>query len=189
MFTNNLRKKFSSISDRAGNDLGKLGFTPNILTTFCLLFGLLAAAFIYAGKPAEAILFLVLSGLMDFLDGSVARTCHLESKFGGLYDSTVDKTTEIAIYIAIGMHNPDLWTGASFAMAMFMLSSYVSKHAKASGGVGGGGILERKERMILLVIGLLWAPYMQYVLYIIAGFSALTCIQRFFRNYLVLKGK
>jgi CDP-diacylglycerol--glycerol-3-phosphate 3-phosphatidyltransferase len=189
MFTSNLRKKFSSISNRAGNDLGKLGFTPNILTTFCLLFGLLAAAFIYTGRPAEAILFLILSGLMDFLDGSVARTCHMESKFGGLYDSTVDKTTEIAVYMAIGMNNPLLWTGASAAISMFMLSSYVSKHAKASGGEGGGGILERKERMILLVIGLVWAPYMQYVLYIIAGFSALTCLQRFLRNYWALKGK
>jgi phosphatidylglycerophosphate synthase len=134
----------------------------------------------------EAILLIILSGIMDFLDGSVARACKKETKFGGLFDSTVDKVTEIVIYISLGLYNPQLWFPASLAIAFFMLSSYISKHAKVSGGESGGGILERKERLILLVLGILLIDYMAYILYCIAFFSILTSLQRFYKNYKIL---
>jgi phosphatidylglycerophosphate synthase len=147
----------------------------------------MAAAYeVSLGMFYIAIVLLLLSGVMDFLDGSIARACKKETKFGGLFDSTVDKTSEIAIYIALGLYNSSLLLPSALAISFFMLSSYISKHAKASGGKGGGGIIERKERMFLLVLGMMFVDYMDYVLYFIAFFSFITCLQRFYRNYKVL---
>ncbi|MDD4409474.1 MAG: CDP-alcohol phosphatidyltransferase family protein [Candidatus Pacebacteria bacterium] len=187
MFTDNLRKKFSSVSLAAGKTLGGMGLTPNHLTSLCLIFGLGASYAISQGMFYLAIILLLVSGVMDFLDGSVARACNKETKFGGLFDSTVDKLTEILIYIALGLYDPSLLLGSCLAISTFMLSSYISKHAKASGGKGGGGIIERKERIILLVFGMMFIQYMPYILYFIAAFSFITCLQRFYRNYRLLK--
>jgi CDP-diacylglycerol--glycerol-3-phosphate 3-phosphatidyltransferase len=187
MLTENLREIFKGTSDKIGKVLGKTGLSPNFFTFLVLIFGFLAAYFIYLGSFKWAIVFILISGLMDFVDGAVAKVNKKESKFGALADSTTDKITEIAFYIALGLYNPELWFGASLAIAFFMLSSYISKHAKAVGGKGGGGIMERKERLILIILGLLFIDYMSYVLYLIAFFSFITCLQRFFRNYKILK--
>ena len=186
MLTDNLRGLFKGFSISSGRFLGGLGITPNMITFLVLIFGIIAAYNIYLGNLNLAIIFVLLSGMMDFFDGAIAKACQKETKFGGLFDSTTDKFTEIILYISLGMYNPDLWLPTSLAVSFFMLSSYISKHAKASGGKGGGGILERKERIILLVAGIIFIEYMGYVLYIIAFFSLLTAFQRFLRNYKVL---
>ena len=186
MLTDNLRQLFKGFSITSGKFLGGLGVTPNMITSLVLIFGVIGAYFIYVGNFHLAIFFILISGLMDFFDGAIAKACQKETKFGGLFDSTTDKFTEIMVYISLGLYDFHLWLGASLAIAFFMLSSYISKHAKASGGKGGGGLLERKERLILIVLGLLYIDFMVYALYIIAFFSLLTAIQRFLRNYKLL---
>ncbi len=185
MFTENLRVIFKGISSKIGGILGKTGLSPNFFTFLTLIFGFIAAYFIYLGSFRWAIVFILISGLMDFFDGAVAKVNKKETRFGALFDSTVDKTTEIAFYIALGLYSPKLWLGVSLAISAFMLSGYISKHAKAIGGKSGGGIMERKERLILIIFGLLFINYISYVLYAIAFFSLITCFQRFFRNYKV----
>jgi archaetidylinositol phosphate synthase len=189
MYTENLRKTFEGVSFFIGKTLGKTGISPNFFTFLILVFGFIGAYFIYLGSFKLAILFILLSGLMDFLDGAVAKVNKKETKIGALFDSVSDKITEISFYIAFGLFNPELWLGASLAIAFFMLSSYISKHAKAEGGKGGGGIMERKERLILIIFGLIFVKYLLYILYVIAFFSFITCLQRFFRNYKILSTK
>ncbi len=186
MLTDNLRQIFKGFSLSSGKFLGKLGITPNMVTFLVLIFGIIGAYFIYLGNFKLAIFLILISGIMDFFDGAIAKSCQKETKFGGLFDSTTDKFTEIIIYISLGLYSSQLWLGASLAISFFMLSSYISKHAKASGGKGGGGLLERKERLLLIILGLLFIDYMIYILYIIAFFSLLTAIQRFLRNYKLL---
>jgi phosphatidylglycerophosphate synthase len=123
---------------------------------------------------------------MDGFDGAVAKANNKETKFGALFDSVTDKITEISWYIALGFFNPELWAPASLAIAFFMLSSYISKHAKSVGGKSGGGIMERKERLILIILGLMYMNCMIYSLYVIAFFSLVTCLQRFYKNYKIL---
>ncbi len=187
MLTENLRKTFKGFSDIIGKTMGKIGLSPNFFTSLILVFGFIAAYFIYLGSFKLAILFILISGLMDFIDGAVAKANKKETKFGALFDSVADKTSEISWYLALGLFNPQLWLGTFLASATFMLSSYISKHAKAEGGKSGGGIMERKERLILIILGLLFIQYMQYILYIIAFLSFLTCLQRFFWNYKILQ--
>ncbi len=187
MLTENLREIFKGISDRIGRVLGKTGLSPNFFTFLILVFGFIAAYFIYLGSFKLAILFILISGFMDFIDGAVAKVNKKETKFGSLFDSVADKTSEISWYLALGLFNPKLWLEASLAIAFFMLSSYISKHAKSVGGKGGGGLMERKERLTLIILGLLFINYISYILYTIALLSFITCLQRFFRNYKILR--
>lgn len=186
MFTDQLRSSFSRLTTNIGKGLGKIGISANFVTSLVLIFGFIAAYFIYLGSFAWAIAFIILSGLLDGVDGAVAKANHKETKFGALFDSVIDKITEISWYIGLGSFDPELWAPASMAIAFFMLSSYISKHAKAVGGKSGGGMIERKERLILIVLGLIFINWMVYILYIIAFFSFLTCLQRFFKNYKIL---
>jgi phosphatidylglycerophosphate synthase len=188
MFTDNLRKAFSGLSKSLGEFLGKkVGMSANFATFLVLLFGIISAYFVYVGNFYIAILFFLISGVMDFVDGSIAKSLNKQTKFGGLLDSTTDKLTEILIYIAIGLNNSDLWLPAVLCISFFMLSSYISKHAKASGGESGGGIIERKERIILIILALAFFNFAYIPLYIIAVFSLITAIQRFCKNYKILK--
>jgi CDP-diacylglycerol--glycerol-3-phosphate 3-phosphatidyltransferase len=124
---------------------------------------------------------------LDGIDGAVAKANKVETRFGALFDSVTDKITEISWYIALGLLNPEFWFSASMAIAFFMLASYISKHSKAVGGKSGGGIMERKERLILILIGLLYFDWMFAILWIIAVLSIITCFQRFYKNYKILK--
>jgi phosphatidylglycerophosphate synthase len=187
MLTEQLRNFSSGITAIIGKTLGKSGLSPNFFTFLVLISGLIAAYFIYLGFFYWAILFIIISGLLDGIDGAVAKANNKETKFGALFDSVTDKITEISWYIALGLLNPLFWPLAAMAIAFFMLSSYISKHAKAVGGKSGGGIMERKERLILIIIGLLVINWMLYILYLIAFLSFLTCLQRFFKNYKILK--
>jgi len=187
MFTENLRKIFEGISNKIGKVLGKTGLSPNFFTFLILVFGFIAAYFIYLGFFKLAIFFILISGLFDFIDGAVAKVNKKETKFGALFDSVSDKTSEISWYLALGLFNLQLWLGVSLVISTFMLSSYISKHAKAIGGKSGGGIMERKERLTLIILGLFFINYISYILYIIAFFSFITCLQRFFRNYRILQ--
>jgi len=186
MLTDQLRKLFSGITTNVGIALGKMGISANFVTFLVLVFGFAAAYFIYLGNFNLAILFVILSGILDGFDGAVAKANHSETKFGALFDSVTDKITEISWYIGLGFFNPALWAPAALSIAFFMLSSYISKHAKAVGGKSGGGIIERKERLILIIVGLIYMNWMVYALYIIAILSAVTCLQRFYKNYKIL---
>jgi|SRR3989339_515970 len=174
------RGKTQKISYMAGIALGKTGLSPNIISLFVLITGLAAAYFIYIGSFAISIVLILFSGIFDFLDGAVAKATGKVTKFGAMLDSIIDKTTEIAVYLAIALLSPPLFLPASLAIAAFMVSSYISKHAAAIGVVKKKvhGTLERKERIVLIIIALVFFAYASYILYLIAILSAVTALQR-----------
>jgi len=186
MFSDELRKIFAGFTTKAGKFLGRLGLTANFVTLLVFVTGVIAAYYIYIGTLWLGIVFFILSGIFDGLDGAVAKANNKETKFGGVLDSTTDKITEILVYLAFGLYNPTLWLPASLAISFFMLSSYISERARTAGGRSGGGLMERKERLILIILGLVFPSLTVYVLYIIAVGSLFTAIQRFLKNYKIL---
>ena len=187
MFSNELRKIFSGFTTKVGLFLGGLGVPANFITFLVLVSGFGAGYCIYLAEFYWAIFLILFSGLMDAFDGAVAKANHKESKFGGLLDSTTAKITEISWYIAFGFLNPVLWPVMALAITFFMLSSYISKHAKASGGKSGGGIMERKERLVLIILALLLPEYIFYFISVIVILSLITALQRFHKNYKILR--
>jgi phosphatidylglycerophosphate synthase len=82
-----------------------LGFTPNMVTTLNLLFGLLAAYEIIKGNLKIAILYWTLAYYFDCVDGKLARKYEMVTTFGDYYDHASDIIKNIAVLFALFKSN------------------------------------------------------------------------------------
>lgn len=184
MFGREIRGKLKELTKLLGKFFGFC--SPNTYTILALIVGILAAYFIYIGQFLIATIGILVSGFLDYIDGAVAKTMRKETKFGAMLDSVVDKITEIAIYFSLAFYSINYYFGSFFAASSFMLSSYISKHAGAIGAKMGEGLMERKERYILILIGLICLSFeidiMAYILYTIGLLSLFTALQRMERT-------
>jgi len=143
----------------------KLGLTPNVVTTigFVLNIGV-AVIFVvgaeegnrgdltYVGWAGALILF---AGLFDMLDGQVARLGNMKSTFGALYDSVLDRYSELIMFLGICYylvaHHYFLSSIFAFiALIGSMMVSYVRARAEGLGVEIKGGLMQRPERVITI---------------------------------------
>jgi CDP-diacylglycerol--glycerol-3-phosphate 3-phosphatidyltransferase len=143
----------------------KLGLTPNVVTTigFVLNVGV-AVIFIigaeegnrgdlsYVGWAGGLILF---AGLFDMLDGQVARLGNMKSTFGALYDSVLDRYSELIMFFGICYylvaHHYFLSSIFAFiALSGSMMVSYVRARAEGLGVDIKGGLMQRPERVVTI---------------------------------------
>ncbi len=178
-------KVSTRITDPVVGPLASAGVTPNMIsvTGFCgnVLAGCLAAGghFFWAG-----VAMLIFSGL-DLLDGALARKTGAVTRFGGVFDSVLDRMSEAAVlggllfhYESVGGHTQEVVLIYA-AVVGSILVSYVRARAQGEGIDLREGLFTRAERVLLLggalVIGhgvVLWA------LWILAVLSNVTAIQR-----------
>ena len=88
-----------------------MGITPNFVTFTGLVINIVAAAiFIYGGELKDrsdhrtvgwACAVILLAGLMDMIDGRLARVGKMDSKYGALYDSVLDRYSEMFMFLGI----------------------------------------------------------------------------------------
>ena len=78
-----------------------IGFTPNMITTLSILFGLLAAYQIMQKKCKSAAAMVLLSYYFDCVDGKLARKYNMVTKFGDIYDHVGDLVKVVAIFAAL----------------------------------------------------------------------------------------
>ena len=81
-----------------------LNLNPNFLTTLALIISILAGYFFAVGKFIIAGILTLLSGIFDTIDGKIARLTNRVTKFGALYDSTLDRYAEVIIFFGIGVY-------------------------------------------------------------------------------------
>ncbi|MFD0764686.1 CDP-alcohol phosphatidyltransferase family protein [Mucilaginibacter lutimaris] len=143
----------------------KIGLTPNAVTSigFVLNVGV-AAIFIigaedgnrgdlsYVGWAGGLILF---AGLFDMLDGQVARLGNMKSVFGALYDSVLDRYSELIMFLGICYylvaHHYFLSSIFAFiALIGSMMVSYVRARAEGLGVDAKGGLMQRPERVVTI---------------------------------------
>jgi CDP-diacylglycerol--glycerol-3-phosphate 3-phosphatidyltransferase len=125
-----------------------------------------------------------ISGLFDLLDGLVARVADKQTVFGALLDSTLDRFAEIAIFIglAILFRGGTTLYGVILALGGSLMVSYVRARAEGLGSRCDSGMLQRPERLlILLVAALLGAGFLKWAIWIIALLANVTAIERLIR--------
>lgn len=83
----------------------KLGFTPNMVTTLSIFFGILAAYFIYAGQCNVAALMWLIAYYMDCVDGKLARQYNMVTQFGDYYDHFGDIFKYILVIFVLFQSN------------------------------------------------------------------------------------
>ena len=143
----------------------RIGFTPNMVTTTGLMLNIgVAVIFIvgaeegnrgdlsYVGWAGALILF---AGLFDMLDGQVARLGNMSSSFGALYDSVLDRYSEMVMffgicYYLVGHHYFFSSIFAFIALIGSMMVSYTRARAEGLGIECKDGLMQRPERVVLI---------------------------------------
>ena len=142
----------------------KLGFTPNLVTITGLFLNIgVAIIFIkgaeegnrgdlsYVGWAGGLILF---AGLFDMLDGQVARIGNMSSTFGALFDSVLDRYSELIMFLGIcyylvAHHYFFSSLFAFIALIGSMMVSYTRARSEGLGIENKGGLMQRPERVVL----------------------------------------
>lgn len=161
---NQLQQLIYTIINPLVKGLIKIGFTPNLVTITGLLLNIgVAIIFIigaekghrgelsYVGWAGALILF---AGLFDMLDGQVARLGNMSSKFGALFDSVLDRYSELIMFLGICYylisHHYFLSSLFAFiAMIGSMMVSYTRARSEGLGIENKGGVMQRPERVVL----------------------------------------
>ena len=172
--------------------LARAGVTPDIVTIAGTV-GAVAGAVLLFGTGhlfwgTVAVTFCV---LLDLLDGALARARGGGSVFGAVLDSTGDRAADAAIFASLAWwfagagDNRLLVLLALVSLVLGVLTSYIKARAEGVGVSCDVGIVERTERLILVLVGTgltgLGVPFALHVaLWILLATSAVTVGQRFF---------
>lgn len=179
-----MRERVEPWIESAARPFVNVGISPNQITLFGLLTGVLAAFLFGIGKPRLAGIVILACGFFDIIDGAVARLSSSVTKFGGFLDSVADRITDSAIFIGImfgglvSLWGHPIWFWPSLALAGSFLVSYTRARAEAAGtGKLAVGIAERAERLVILAIGGL-LNLTGYAVIIVAFLAFITVIHR-----------
>ena len=155
---------------------------PNVLTFLGLLINVGASALLWVGQLRWAGFVIIGAGLFDMVDGRVARETKRVTRFGGFFDSVLDRYSDLALLIgllvwygSINRHFYVLLT--ALAMTGSVMVSYTRARAENSIPACKVGFMERPERVVLVIIGALF-DRMAPVLWVIAVLSNLTVVHR-----------
>ena len=161
-----------------------IGFSPNSVTLLSLAFGLIGGVFIASDHLHIALLFGILMGLCDILDGQLAKYAHAESRFGAILDSVVDRYNELFILsgLAVRYFVLQLPLGiflVIFAMAGSVMVSYVKARGEGVGLRCCIGLMQRAERLVLLAVGVVFGGFvLDASLLLLAVMAHFTVLQR-----------
>jgi CDP-diacylglycerol--glycerol-3-phosphate 3-phosphatidyltransferase len=159
---------------------------PNVLTFLGLVINTVAATFLAIGsfRWAGAIIF---AGLFDMVDGRVARATNQVTRFGGFFDSVLDRYSDLALLMGLlvyygTVNRPFYVVLTAIVMTASVMISYTRTRAENIIPTCKIGFLERPERVVLLIIGALF-DRMAPVLWVIAVLGNLTVIHRMIFTY------
>jgi len=167
--------------------ISKLKLTPDMMTTIGLVLNLVAAVVIGFGHLLLGGLVFLLAGLFDLLDGALARYMEKTTRFGALFDSTVDRITEGALFLSfifitgVGVWPYNVpWQLVLIFLALIgsFLTSYIRARAEGLDIDCTVGLFTRVERVIILALGLLLSQVF-IALAIVVVLSFETAGQRF----------
>ncbi|HET9792043.1 MAG TPA: CDP-alcohol phosphatidyltransferase family protein, partial [Candidatus Angelobacter sp.] len=140
--------------------------------------------FLYAG------LVIIAAGIFDMVDGRVARATNQVTTFGGFFDSVIDRYSDVALFFGLLVYyaraNHFFYLVlVAVVMVSSVMVSYTRARAESLIGSCKVGFMERPERIVLVIIGALFARWgaMAPVLWVLAVLSTITIIHRIAYTY------
>lgn len=198
-----LKQKSSSkgIQEKIGKALAHIPLSPNHWTVFALIIaGMGAFSIAFFQDLLLGLFFFVFAGVLDMVDGAVARARNEATKFGAFLDGVSDRFMEFLFLFAFLFYplpelylDPKIWIAALIFLGA-CIPAYIRSYAAYNGVIspekakGMGGLFERSERILLLSAGLAAgiAFSMEYFIYAIilsVALSAITVLQRIYIVY------
>ena len=178
--------------------LASAGVHPNLLTTIGVTINVGCGVLFGIGEFFWAGVVLIVANLFDMLDGNVARSTGNVTKFGSFLDSTLDRLSDMVVFVGImafyasnrPQHSILNVVLAGVAMMASVMVSYSTARSEGLGVKANVGFLQRPERIVLLIIGALstwdwnsdnfWFNRMPQVLWVLAVGSVWTFVHRMF---------
>lgn len=159
------------------------GIYPWQLSLLSLFLNVVVGALIVSGDWLVAGLLLIVAGLCDVFDGSVARQRGLESRSGAFLDSVLDRVSDTILFACLfwALAAKGETTNAALALATLVVSlsvSHIRAEAEAVGVSLTEGLFQRLERFLALMVGLLIPGAMHAVLILLTVLGGVTLLQR-----------
>lgn len=175
--------------------LARLGVTPDQVTLTGLALTFAASACLAVDRYPLATALLLVGSVCDALDGGLARRTGRGTRFGAFFDSTLDRYAEAAIFMGLGIGyargGQVLLVGVAFAAAAgSLLVSYARARAEGLGVECKVGLMERPERLVVLILGAAAGPrYMPWAVWLLAALTHITALQRIAHVHRVLRSE
>ncbi len=180
---NNFREGLKPTLQNIGKTFAATGLSANFWTAVGFGFAF-ASAIVYGIHLQYSFviggILLLISGFFDIVDGQVARVMEKTSKKGAFLDSVFDKIAEVAVFLGILIGNYSESYLVFLAITLSLLVSYVRARAESLGvHLQGIGIGERAERLLVIaIIGMAGAVFLNYAVMIVIVIAGITLIQR-----------
>ena len=176
------RNETQEIRASIASALRRLGLSPNALTVVGYVLHLPAAYVLAIGRFRFGGVLVALAGLVDTLDGALARESHQDSRFGAFLDSVADRFSEATVLFGLFLWHLHAGLGQELVLIYIALLgsvmvSYARARAEALGFECKVGLLTRLERVVVIVAGLVLLQ-VRWMLWIMAILTNLTAIQR-----------
>lgn len=172
---------------------------PNTLSSLGFLITCSSGFFFHQHQVRTAGALILIGGIFDLFDGAVARRTGLASPFGAFYDSTLDRLSEIIVYLGLlSLYNNyyrveqgdvAMIYVVMLAMAGSLMISYTRARAESLGIECSIGLMQRAERVLLIgLAAVLFGDQnggivLKVVLYVLAILTNLTVLQRIWWVY------
>ena len=159
---------------------------PNFFTVLGLILSLVGAYFFAKHNLRIGAVYILLAGLCDIIDGKVARKAGLSTKFGALFDSSLDRFSEVFMFLGVAIHFVKMDYPTTSIMVFLglggsMMVSYVRARAEGLGYACKVGIMQRPERIVYICAGALIHEYvLMVVVWMIAILANFTALQRMY---------
>jgi CDP-diacylglycerol---glycerol-3-phosphate 3-phosphatidyltransferase len=187
------RAAYEKLSKPVAKAALRAGFTPDSITILGTAGSVLGALTLFPiGQLWWGAFTVFVFVLADMLDGAMARQSGGGSRFGAVLDATCDRIADGAIFCgllwwaAFGLHSTSLVVATLICLVTSQVISYIKARAEASGLSGDGGLIERPERLVIVLAGaglsgvwFLHVPWLVHVaMWLLAVTSLVTVGQR-----------
>ncbi|MCA2208404.1 MULTISPECIES: phosphatidylinositol phosphate synthase [Nocardia] len=191
------RQTFAKATAPLGKALVKTGLTPDTMTLIGTAATIVAAVTLFpSGHLFWGTMVIWLFVMFDMLDGAMARARGGGTKYGAVLDATCDRVADGAIFAGLAWwavyheHSKQLFVATLIVLVTSQVISYAKARAEASGLSADGGIIERPDRLVIVLVGagltgigghwgigwLTWAVYV--AMWVLAVLSTVTVFQR-----------
>src|SRR5579862_3856888 len=160
---------------------------PNVLTFLGLVIDTVAAFLFAAGSFRWAGVVVIGAAVFDMVDGRVARETNRVTRFGGFFDSVLDRYSDLGVLVGLLVYYASInrffyVVLTAVVMTGTVMVSYTRARAENTIPKCKVGFLERPERVVLIIIGALFNRMAQ-VLWVIALLSNITVIHRMIHTW------
>ena len=154
------RAAVSKATAPLGKALNSTGLTPDAVTVIGTVCSIAAAVTLFpSGHLFWGAMAIWMFVMFDMLDGAMARARGGGTKYGAVLDATCDRVADGAIFaglvwwVVYHEHSKQLLVATLICLVTSQVISYAKARAEASGLSADGGLIERPDRLIIVLVG------------------------------------